>query len=82
VKSLEIEDIRTAPRHPKSLGILEAWHKTLKVEEVYPKEFETLQEIRASIKAWVDGYNCTHVHSASACPAPMEYRIQSLGVVA
>lgn len=30
VKALEIEDIRIAYRHPKSLGILEAWHKTLR----------------------------------------------------
>lgn len=51
VRSLEIEDIRTAYRHPKSLGILEAWHKTLKIEEIYPKEYETLAKASASIRA-------------------------------
>jgi len=82
VKGLEIEDIRTAYRHPKSLGILEAWHKTLKVEEVYPKEYETLAEARASIRAWVERYNYTHLHSALAYMPPIEYRVESLGVLA
>ena len=82
VKSLEIEDIRTAYRHPQSLGILEAWHKTLKVEEVYPKEYETLAEARASIRAWVERYNHAHLHSALAYLTPMEYGVESLGVLA
>lgn len=82
VKGLEIEDIRTACRHPKSLGILEVWHKTLKVEEVYRKEYQTLAEARVSIRAWVERYNCAHLHSALAYATPMEYRVESLGVPA
>jgi len=52
------------------------------VEEVYPKEYETLAEARASIRAWVERYNYTHLHSALAYATPMEYRLESLGVLA
>ena len=80
--SIVIEDIHTAHRYLKSLGILEARHRSLKVEEVCPKEYETSEEAQASIGAWVKRYNYTHSHSALAYVPPIEYRVDRLAVLA
>ena len=37
---------------------------------------------RAARRAWVEKYNHTHLHSALAYLPPMEYRVESLAVLA
>ncbi len=56
--------VRTSPYYPQSNGKIEAWHKTLKVTTIRPKQPGTLQEAIAMVKLFVEHYNWKRLHSA------------------
>lgn len=72
LKTLEITPIRTSYRHPQSNGKMERWYRTLKEEEVWPNEYRSLQEAKASLDRYICFYNYERVHSALGYLTPME----------
>jgi transposase InsO family protein len=58
---------------PEQNGFVESFHKTLKREYIWPREFRSHQEAEAAIgEAFVD-YNRDRIHSALGYLTPYEY---------
>jgi putative transposase len=51
---------------------MERWYRTLKEEEVWPNEYRSLQEAKASLDRYICFYNYERVHSALGYLTPME----------
>jgi len=78
LKTLEIEHIRTSYKHPQSIGMIERWHRSLKEEEVWLGEYETLKQAKEGIDRWVQFYNRERLHSALAYKTPLQFNRGSL----
>jgi putative transposase len=48
---------RTALHHPERNSYIERFHRSLKEEEVWPAEYRSVAEARASIARWTQKYN-------------------------
>ena len=64
--------VRTSPYYPQSNGKIEAWHKTLKVTTIRPKQPGTLQEAIAMVQSFVTHYNQVRLHSAIGYITPAD----------
>jgi transposase InsO family protein len=64
--------VRTSPYYPQSNGKLEAWHKTLKVTTIRPRQPETLEEARRLVAEFVEYYNTVRLHSAIGYVTPAD----------
>jgi len=64
--------VRTSPYYPQSNGKLEAWHKTLKITTIRPKQPETLEEARRLVAQFVEYYNTVRLHSAIGYVTPAD----------
>jgi putative transposase len=64
LKTLEIAPIRASYRHPQSNSKMERWYQTLKEEEVWPNEYRSLEETKASLHRYIFFYNYERVNSA------------------
>ncbi|MEO1148971.1 MAG: IS3 family transposase [Cyanobacteria bacterium J06638_22] len=64
--------VRTSPYYPQSNGKVEAWHKTVKVTTIRPKNLSSLEEARKEVAAFVNHYNHVRLHSAIGYIAPAE----------
>jgi len=64
--------VRTSPYYPQSNGKIEAWHKTLKVTTIRPKQPGTLPEALAVVESFVEHYNQVRLHSAIGYVAPAD----------
>jgi putative transposase len=51
----------------------ESFNRSLKVEEVYRNEYESLQEATASIGTYIACYNTTRLHASLGYVPPVEY---------
>jgi len=64
---------------PEDNGIVESFHKTLKVEYVWPCQFSSFAEAEKAIKEAVHDYNCNRIHSALKYKTPNEYLMEVTG---
>ena len=64
--------VRTSPYYPQSNGKLEAWHKTLKVTTIRPKQPDTVEEARRIVTEFVEHYNNVRLHSAIGYVTPSD----------
>jgi putative transposase len=78
LKMLQIEHIRTSYKHPQSIGMIERWHRSLKEEEVWLGEYETLKEAKQGINRWVQFYNSSRLHSALGYKTPLQFNREGL----
>ena len=52
--------------------VIERWFRSLKIERIYPYEFNTPRELRAGILEYVQEYNVERPHQTHAYLTPHE----------
>jgi len=62
------------PHTPEHNGVIEAYHKTFKRECVWQHRFATIDEVIATVTAWVDHYNNRRPHSSLGYLTPAGWR--------
>ena len=72
-----VHHFRSAPHHPKTLGKIERFWKSLKDEFLSAASFETFEEAQERVAFWVKYYNHRRPHQGidGACPAERFYKI-------
>ena len=68
-----IQHILTRPRSPTTMGKIERWHKTLRVEFLTGKVFDSIADAQAQLDVWVEHYNHVRPHSSLNYLTPMEF---------
>ena len=63
IQQKELSHVKTSPNYPQSNGKIEAFHKNIKTECLRRKSFLSQQELRASVKNYIDFYNHKRLHS-------------------
>ncbi|MCE2498732.1 MAG: transposase [Nitrosopumilaceae archaeon] len=58
---------------PEQNGHIESFHKTLKKEYVWPREFADLREARQAMLGAFDDYNNNRIHSSLEYLTPSEF---------
>jgi putative transposase len=58
---------------PEQNGFVESFHKTLKREYVWPREFRNHQEAEVAVEEAFTDYNRNRIHSALGYRTPYEY---------
>jgi transposase InsO family protein len=61
---------------PEQNGHIESFHKTLKKEYVWPREFADMQEAKEVMLAAFEDYNHRRIHSALGHLTPSEFAVQ------
>lgn len=64
---------------PTGNAVVERVIRTLKEEVVWLRDWESLDELRAALEAWVKRYNEQRPHQALGWKTPAEYRAERLG---
>jgi putative transposase len=64
---------------PTGNAVAERFIQTLKVELLWTRDWESLEELRAAVTAWLREYNFERPHQALGWQTPAERRAQSLG---
>lgn len=59
--------------NPYDNAMMESLMKTLKVEGVYPLEFETASDVAEHLPAFIEKYNAKRLHSALGYLSPVQY---------
>jgi putative transposase len=72
------KDVTTAVRHPQSCGRIERFHRTLKEELIWQKEWEDSAEVENAVMDWVRFYNEKRPHSALGYQAPLQFNAAEL----
>jgi hypothetical protein len=67
-----IKHILTKPRSPTTTGKVERWHKTLRVEFLNGRVFESIEHAQAELDIWVEHYNHDRPHQGIGMVAPWE----------
>lgn len=70
---VEIEQIFTSYNNPKGNAETERFMRTIKEELLWLEEFESLDQAKEAIAAWVGEYNRFYPHSALGYRSPLEY---------
>lgn len=70
------------PYTPEQNGLIERFFRSLKEECVWQHQFQTFEEARRSIRAWVHWYNHGRPHQALGYRSPVQYRAQQSPQVA
>lgn len=65
--------------NPYDNAVAEAGFKTIKFEFVYPRRFDSLEQLELELAAYVYWYNNIRLHSTLNYMAPVEYRENILG---
>lgn len=71
---LGITHRRTAYNHPEGNGRIERFHRSLKEEEVWLNEYQSLDQARDSISRWIHQYNHQRPHQSLKNRTPAETR--------
>jgi putative transposase len=69
---LGITHRRTAYNHPEGNGLIERFHRSLKEEEVWLREYRSLEEARTSIARYLHEYNHHRPHQSLKNRTPHE----------
>jgi transposase InsO family protein len=64
---------------PTGNAVVERVIRTLKEEVIWLRDWESTDEVRAAIEAWVQRYNHERPHQALSYATPAEYRAEKLG---
>lgn len=72
-RDLEMELLHTRLRYPEGNGRCERVIRTIKEEEVWLNQYETLEEARERIGAYIKFYNHERIHSALGYLTPHQY---------
>lgn len=74
-----IRHITARPRHPRTIGKIERWHRTLKREwlAMQPQP-ETRADLRRSLDAWIEYYNTVRPHAALDYRLPVDAHLEGL----
>ncbi len=67
-----IKHILTKPRSPTTTGKVERWHKTLRVDFLDGRVFDSIEHAQAELDAWVEHYNHDRPHQGIGMVAPWE----------
>jgi transposase InsO family protein len=67
-----IKHILTKPRSPTTTGKVERWHKTLRVEFLNGRVFDSIAHAQTELDAWVEHYNHDRPHQSIGMVAPWE----------
>jgi putative transposase len=62
--------------NPYDNAMMESLMKTLKVEGVYPLEFETAEDVTEQLPAFIEKYNAKRLHSSLGYLSPEQYEKQ------
>ncbi|MCF3934130.1 IS3 family transposase [Acuticoccus sp. M5D2P5] len=62
--------------NPYDNAMMESLMKTLKVEGVYPVEFDTAEDVAEQLPAFIDKYNARRLHSSLGYLSPEQYEKQ------
>jgi putative transposase len=62
--------------NPYDNAMMESLMKTLKVEGVYPLEFETAEDVAEQLPVFIEKYNATRLHSSLGYLSPEQYEKQ------
>jgi len=62
------------PYTPEQNGMIERWFLTLKSECIWLQNFETVEDARIKIDAFIDSYNTTRPHRSLGMVSPAEWR--------
>jgi len=73
-----VHHFRSAPHHPKTLGKIERFWKTIHEEFLVRAEFDTIESAQERIAYWVKYYNHQRPHQGieGLCPADRYFSIQ------
>lgn len=63
---------------PTGNAVAERVIQTLKVELIWTRDWESIEELRIAIQVWLQAYNSERPHQALAWAAPLERRAQNL----
>lgn len=63
ISQMQLSHVRTSANYPQSNGKIEAFHKNIKTECLRKQSFLTQDELRASVKNYIDFYNHKRLHS-------------------
>ena len=61
---------------PEQNGHVESFHKTLKKEYIWPREFESYQDAEAALAEAIEDYNNHRIHSSIKYKTPAEFAAQ------
>lgn len=79
---LDLYNIKRSLSHkgnPYDNAVAESGFKTIKTEFVYPRRFDSLEQLELELAAYVYWYNNIRLHSTLNYMAPVEYREHILG---
>ena len=62
--------------NPYDNAMMESLMKTLKVEGVYPLEFETVEDVAEQLPDFIEKYNARRLHSSLGYLSPEQYKKQ------
>lgn len=73
-----IKHIRSAPHHPQTLGKIERFWQTIQQEFLFKCQFESFENFRERLNAWVKFYNFKRPNQgiAGMCPADRYFEIR------
>lgn len=66
---------------PTGNAVVERVIRTLKEEVIWLRDWESIDELRAAVMAWVKRYNEQRPHQSLHWKTPAEYRAEHLGIV-
>jgi transposase InsO family protein len=67
-----IKHLLTAPRSPTTTGKIERFHKTLRIEFLSGRLFDSLEAAQEELDSWVEGYNTDRPHQSLKMATPSE----------
>jgi len=73
-KRLGINHVTTSYNNPKGNAETESWIKTLKEDCLWIRDFESFEDAKQKIYAWLDYYNTEYPHSSIGYRTPREMR--------
>jgi transposase InsO family protein len=67
---------------PTGNAVVERVIRTLKEEVIWPRNWDSADEVRAAVDAWVRHYNHQRPHQALDYATPAEFRVAKVGAPA